>query len=269
MPTTEQRMWTVVRKLPPPFTLSDVEQVADVDALSAKTFVDRLNVAGYVTPRADGYALVKDTGPMPPEFFGWDGMEDGNTGEVHVLYEYPAGAFARRQQRGPISNVIDPVLVFLDGQGRFTLADAVRDTGLERRQVLRVLDRLVREGRLELVDDARQPNKGSHEYGPHKRTPAYCVIKDAQPMTPRQRRGETVRDRLWRSIRTLRRFTRPQLADASGVSMSSVEDYTAILAAYGYLALAERDGRQNVWVIRNDPGPCRPVTPEVKNRRTT
>lgn len=66
-PDPRQRMWTVVRKLPPPVTAGDVEQLADVPAADVAVFLAELVAAGRLALRGDGYVLFKDHGPLAPD----------------------------------------------------------------------------------------------------------------------------------------------------------------------------------------------------------
>lgn len=65
------------------------------------------------------------------------------------------------------------------------------------------------------------------------------------------------REKLWRAIRVLRRFTRTDLAITTGQSMGSVTDYTKRLRRAGYIR-PEGRGRSTVWNLVKDPGPKRP-----------
>ena len=50
----------------------------------------------------------------------------------------------------------------------------------------------------------------------------------------------------------------------SGCSEGSATDYTQLLEHHGYIRKIGKDGHLKVYMLVNDPGPKRPVTPEVK-----
>ena len=98
----------------------------------------------------------------------------------------------------------------LDGRfisGRVSLAEVVDASGCPRRPVLRVLERLAREGWLELVEDVRlRPAPG--ECGPKRRNPAYLVHRDIRLHRAHQDRSRvTCRDKVWSTLRAVRRTT--------------------------------------------------------------
>lgn len=262
--SAEQRMWAVIRKLAPVIRLQDVEQLASVSNAEAALYFISLARAGYLKEREPGqWVMAKNTGPKAPERLFAAAFKDAQTHEVRVYDQEPAGALSL------MCNVLDPIMEFLDSaEGAITLAQAVAATGLGRRQVLRVLDKLCGEGRLELVQDARQESKAYREFGPAKREPKYRIVKDRPPRPNRQRKKrDTARDKIWRAIRDMRRFTLADLADRCGANFRTVEDYVRMLKAAGCIEIAETAGRKQTLRIVNDPGPQRPVTPEPSRRK--
>lgn len=162
--------------------------------------------------------------------------------------------------------VLEPVIQFLMAyRGKsVTLDQVIGGANRPRKPVLRVMDRLVREGNLEEVaDDKIPPAYG--EVGRARRNPTWEII--AKPILeeflPKPTR-DTVRDKVWRLIRARRRFTRKELVRLSGASLGSCEDFTKLLVRDGYLRITGKDVRQKVYMLVKDPGPKRPATPEVK-----
>lgn len=264
------RMWRVVRKMDPAITSEDLEQLSGVNLHEAKLFLVGLADAGYLRSRADGsYVLVKDTGPEPPALLQVTAYEDGNTGEIRVASETPEGAAARIAHGLDAQDVYTPVFTFVMGRTRFTLDDAVEASGLDRRKVLRVLERLRKEGVLKLVSDERKPKASrftGKDMGPRLRNPRF-ERKDVLVRGNRQPKRDTVRDKLWRVIRRERRFTRPHLAEASGLAEATVRDFVRLLLHHGYIAEAKGSGRAQAYVLIRDVGPVRPITPEFKSKR--
>ena len=48
--------------------------------------------------------------------------------------------------------------------------------------------------------------------------------------------------------------------------IGSVTDYTKLLEHYGFIRCIGKDSHQKVYMLIKDPGPVRPVTPEVKKK---
>lgn len=158
----------------------------------------------------------------------------------------------------------------LDGRfisGRVSLAEVVDASGCPRRPVLRVLDRLAREGWLTEIEDVRQPN-GCGEYGPKRRNPVYLVHRDIRLHRAAQVRSRvTCRDKLWGTIRSLRRTTLSNLMRLTGCGEKACREYLLRLRDAGYVRPAGKDGREKVWVLVQDPGPRRPETKDPIKRR--
>jgi len=262
----QTRMWRVARKLEPAVAVADLAQLADVSDWTARQYLERLRRAGYCKRRDDGeYLLTRNTGPNPPEELTIHALRDRNDGSVHVHMEKPCGAL-EAVCRARATDVLAPVMAALPSDRRkFSLSKMVETLGLPRRPVMRVLDRLVREGVLEVAENAKQAHKARAEYGPAKRDTVYRRVPGAGlARGVRQTRGENSRDRIWRTIRRLRRFTKHSLAEASGCKFASCEEYVRLLTIHNHLVKDGREGRRAVFVLANDTGVRRPATPEVK-----
>jgi hypothetical protein len=66
-------------------------------------------------------------------------------------------------------------------------------------------------------------------------------------------------DRMWQTIRALRRFTRTDLVTICGQSLGNVCCFTKFYRRLGYIRPAKELGKNVVWTLINDPGPKRPL----------
>jgi hypothetical protein len=163
--------------------------------------------------------------------------------------------------------VLEPVVQFLmEYRGKkVSLDQAMNGADRPRKPVLRVMDRLVREGYLEEIeDDAIPPARG--ECGPPRRNPSWRIIsKPLLEIAQRQPKKKTLRDRLWLLVRARRRFTRRELQRLSGVSMASSDNFTKLLFKNGYVREIGKDAGEKVYMLIKDPGPTRPIMKENIN----
>jgi len=142
--------------------------------------------------------------------------------------------------------VMDPVVFFLltCDKSTVTLTQVVEGTGLERKPVLRVLDKLAGEGFLiETVD--KKEAKGFAEPGPARQNPTWKIVRELTERPAKRPGRNTGRDKIWRAIRQLKRgFTRSDLVRLSGSARASVEEYTKLLERDGHLKVVGKTGRQ-------------------------
>ena len=138
--------------------------------------------------------------------------------------------------------------------------------GFERKPVLRVLDRLCRDGDLDLVGeelvDARQP-------GPRLRNPTWRVVRDLRLRRDHQVKSRvTCRDKVWSTLRGLRprATTLSELTRLTGCDFKAVFNIVKTLERTGYVRCAGMIGREKAWALVKDTGPKRPETP-VKEER--
>lgn len=121
------------------------------------------------------------------------------------------------------------------------------------------MDRLVREGYLEEIDD-NPHQRGYGIGGPDQRNPTWKIIsRPLAAIAKRRPKRRTVCDRIWQLIRARRRFTKKEIQRLASVGIDSVDKYTKLLEQNGYLRVTGRDGRQTVYLLIKDPGPTRPV----------
>jgi hypothetical protein len=167
---------------------------------------------------------------------------------------------------GEAMTVLEPVIQFLLDYKRktVTLTQVMDGAERPRKPVLRVMDRLVREGYLEEIEDNKIPPRLG-ECGRDRRNPTWKIITkpllDIARPCPQKR---TVRDRIWQLIRSRRRVTRAEIKRLASASLGSVEDFTQLLERDGYLRVIGKDGHQKVYLLVKDPGPTRPVLKENK-----
>lgn len=162
--------------------------------------------------------------------------------------------------------VLEPVTHLLTtwSKRKITLQEAMEGSDRPRKPVLRVMDRLVREGYLEEIEDNKIPLKYG-EFGCKRRNPTWRILSTPVYQNPKSPKRRTLRDRLWQIMRARRRFTRKELVRLSGASISSVEDYSSVLVNHGIIRVIGKDGRANVYLLIKDGGPKRPVLREMKN----
>lgn len=162
--------------------------------------------------------------------------------------------------------VLEPVISYLmNYQGKqVNLEQIVSGADRPRRPVLRVMDRLSREGNVVEIADTPEP-KGYGEGGKPRRNPTWRIIEKPvlAAFIPRPKRI-TVRDRMWRIIRARRRFTRLELRRLAGATISSCETFTQMLERDGYLRVIGKDSHQQVYMLIKDTGPVRPATREAR-----
>ena len=116
------------------------------------------------------------------------------------------------------------VMAFLERRKSFWLSEVVKATGIERRRLLRVLDKLRGEGYLALTDE--QKNRPQmDEHGPYRRNPKYRLVGDISKRT--RRRPECARDKIWRTIRHLKK----QPGRISSASADAVRSRSVIIPA--------------------------------------
>jgi len=144
--------------------------------------------------------------------------------------------------------LLDSVISCLQGKKTVRLDALVACAGHDRRQVLRVLDKLAREGFLaEVGDDPQAPRFG--EMGPSRRNPTWRVVRDPAKRPPRnQPRHSSLRSRLWRLIRAKHRFTKTDLVTCSGGAEDSVDEYVRDLEQAGFVRRTGKDGRLVTYI---------------------
>ena len=136
-----------------------------------------------------------------------------------------------------MASVLRPVRDWIvqNRRRRFWLSEVVQGTGIERKKVLRVLEKLRRQGFFQIVDERSIPIKKAGEYGPPRRDPKFELLKDIEKLRIAKKPSITCRDKIWRTLRILRMTTRGELARLTGCSEVSVREYLKLLAYYGYV----------------------------------
>ena len=149
------------------------------------------------------------------------------------------------------------LLDFLRKRRAFNLSDVAESSGIERKKLLRVLEKFTKEGFLQKVGEGKV-RPGIGENGPFRRNPRYKVIKKIAARQKKQR-PLCDRDKMWRTIRFLRKFKRSDLIRLTEGNQSTIYGYTRSLVIHGYLKELGRSGKEKVFFLFNDPGPKRPI----------
>ncbi|MCF8719248.1 hypothetical protein [Nitrospina gracilis] len=134
-------------------------------------------------------------------------------------------------------------------------------SGLERKPLLRILDKLERRG---WVAVRRRAIKNEKRTGRHTRNPTWCITDVAamrQALVTPQKDG-TQRDRIWKAIRIRNVFTRAEICKLTGISRHSVDDYLRVLTANGHVRVTGRVRQGNVYQLITRQV-ARPKTREV------
>lgn len=164
-------------------------------------------------------------------------------------------------------SVLGPVIAFIRSSSKksITLDWVMAKADRPRRPVLRVLDRLTREGYLQEVADEPIAN-GVGESGPPRRNPTWRVIT-TPPMPTLSPKRRTIRDRIWQAIRMKRRFTLKDIMFITGQDEGSVRLYVRMLVKSGHLRVVGKIGTANIYFLlpSKDCGPQRPSAREVNH----
>lgn len=148
------------------------------------------------------------------------------------------------------------------------LKDLVIDTGLTRKQVLRVMDKLTRLGYLIKTQEKLVKKSWDTHGGRRMRLPTWEIntarILDVGKIV--KRKPNSVRDKIWRGIRIKRKFTPKELAEFVGASYDVICDYLRILEYHQVIHRKPNMGKFKEFLLLTDPGPIRPVLPEISNK---
>lgn len=146
--------------------------------------------------------------------------------------------------------VLEPVIAWLVVCKRtnVTLTRVMKGANRPRKPVLRVMDRLVREGYLEEIKD----NPAERKYqqgGPDRRNPTWKILSKPLSIPKRQTKRRTLRDKMWQLIRTKRLFTVVQIQRLSGAAYDTVRIYIKMLERDGYVRKSGTDGGRITWML--------------------
>ncbi len=166
-----------------------------------------------------------------------------------------ADSSAPAQARGGVASGRVP------GAGAIGLQDIVIRTNLTRRQALRVMDKLARQGYLQQIADARR-RPLDVPCGPRRRNPTWKLVDPGLGEKAGKERKPALRDKIWRAARYLKAFSSRELAQLAGLNHGSVEDYLKLLEFHKVIVRQPNTGRYRRYVLLKDSGPQRPVLPE-------
>lgn len=142
--------------------------------------------------------------------------------------------------------------------------DIVVETGLTRKQVLRVMDKLTRLGYLIKIREKLVKKSWDTHGGRRLRQPTWRLntekILDVGKVV--KRKPNTLRDKIWRAIRIKRSFTPTALAAFAGLSYDTVCQYLSILEQNKVIHRKPNTGKFKEYLLLTDPGPERPLLKE-------
>jgi ribosomal protein L4 len=144
-------------------------------------------------------------------------------------------------------------------QSFFSLDQIVRKTGMYRREICHILEKLYLENIILKVS-----NKKREEYQERRGRPYYDIIyrlvkkqilhKRITPIL----KNETAQDRMWKVLRYLKVFTRSDLILLAKVSHEHAMWFTKMLRREGIVKPSRNGGPGTEWRLIKDLGPRRP-----------
>lgn len=156
-------------------------------------------------------------------------------------------------------------VILAQGKEIVKVNDLIIKTNFTHKQVLRVMDRLERDGYIATVVNSFPPRQYG-ESGIRRRYPTWKL--NAEKLIGQRavkvRKKDAVRDKIWQAIRIKRKFTLPELEQFTRMKQNCLRDYVYILEAGGFLKRQPNTGKVKVFVLVNDTGKERPVLSEIK-----
>lgn len=152
-------------------------------------------------------------------------------------------------------NLTSGVVEFIKKRKRFSLKNLVATTGFERKQIIRILSKLCNEGYIEPI----QKNNISNlkEVKSPVNNSVFRCLKDLS--LRKSIRPENSRDKIWKTLRYIKKATRSDIVRLTGCAPSTVEDYTRLLSKHNYIKKIGMQGREKVWFLVQDIGPRKPA----------
>lgn len=146
--------------------------------------------------------------------------------------------------------VLEPVIAWLIKRKRtkVTLARVMAGADRPRRQVLVVMNKLVREGYLEEIADTPVERR-YRQLGHDKRNPTWRVLSKQLSMPTIKINKPTLRDKMWKAIRMKRCFTFAQIQLLTGCQRNSVRNFVKLLERDGYVRKTGRDSHRVTWML--------------------
>ncbi len=143
------------------------------------------------------------------------------------------------------------------GQGKkwYTLSFLVEQCGGNREAVRVAVNRLVKGGLIAVVK-ASWPGGGNLVERTYKTKDHKALGERAGKRQAPQRLKAGGWDKLWKQVRVLRRFSKDDLIDVSGLTPQNVTSFLYAYRKAGYLKSPGRAGGS--WRLVKDPGPARP-----------
>ena len=157
-----------------------------------------------------------------------------------------------------MQTVINACLNF--GTRYYTISQIVEATGFRRAAVRHRLWKLESAGFLKKVSCRKIPLPNFSRGKPLKEV-CYRNAK-LQPLKEKTKGPRPLKengwDKMWKTLRALRRFTRNDLAIICEQSIHNVRYFTKVYRKLGYIRPLSERGRNVVWMLIKDTGPKRP-----------
>jgi hypothetical protein len=143
----------------------------------------------------------------------------------------------------------------------YTISQIVKATKLKRSAVRHKLWKLEAGGLLKRVSCRKLPLPGFSRGKPMKEI-CYRNVR-LRPLIDKTKAPRPLKengwDKMWKTLRALRRFTRNDLAIICEQSIYNVRYFTKTYRKLGYIRPLSERGRNVLWVLIKDTGPTRPL----------
>jgi len=148
--------------------------------------------------------------------------------------------------------------IILKKRGFFTMEHIIEESGWPREEVWPRMYKLEKEGLIKRVRNVKILLP-SGEIVPQILYTSCVGLKQRLSLMELPRKKNTGWDKIWKTIRAMRRFTRADLVQLTGTSDGQVKDFTKVLERAGYIRKAAcSPGKSAIFVLCKDPGPQRP-----------
>lgn len=133
-----------------------------------------------------------------------------------------------------------------------TLKRVMEKTGLDHKPTIRIMDKFLKKGFLEVFKVVTKESRKGISNNP-VRYPTWKILDrkricEAVACPGKNGKGQ-VRDRIWKAIRMRRIFTAPEIQELSGRNINSIRDYTTILAKHKIVKKTGRGRQGTFWQL--------------------
>jgi hypothetical protein len=140
----------------------------------------------------------------------------------------------------------------------YALSRIVEATGLERQMVRHKLWKLEAAGLITRFKDYEKPLPGFSKGRPKKEI-YYRNTKLLKKRIYASSANQNGWDKMWRTTRALKRFTRNDLAIICDQNIENVRCFTKTYRKLGFIQATRKGGRDVLWVFVKYPGSLRPL----------